>query len=123
MMLRERAVRRPNGKIYVPRKGLEIMEFTGHHYYPPRRNERLNYTEPGYHDYDVPFIGVLRTHDIDEARAFIGDVRFQSEYLHAPYRDWLSLSYHYGELTWCHNPEHGMPVVIFREEDYPEEPA
>lgn len=100
-MDRSRAVRRPNGKIYVPRKGLTIIGF-----------QNVDFCIDDY-------TAVLRTHDVREAVNF-ARCGYVSAHLTAPETTWIRLGYFQGEPSWVYDPVRGTPAVVFLEQDDPD---
>ncbi len=90
---------RPNGKVYRPRKAPVAVGVCD-----------------GYDD--VNYVYVLRTHDIDRARAFARP--YLATYLVAPRQEWVRLVMRRGYPVYEDDEERGVPVVVFTASDDPE---
>lgn len=91
-------VTRPDGRTYQPRKVPAAVVVHDHHE-------------------DPAWIYVLRTHDLDLARAIAGELaeREGLELLDAQaWRDWIHNGMDRGERFYFSNPVRGVPTVIFR---------
>lgn len=93
---------RPNGKVYHPRRPPVAIGVSG---------------TVGYDD-DVPFVYVLRTHDVERARAFARP--YVLPYLVEPRREWVRLVMRNGDPVYENDEERGCPVVVFTESEDPE---
>jgi hypothetical protein len=100
--MRLESIRRPNGKLYRPRR-LRVVGWD---------------IDWSYHADANWQVAVLGTHDIAVARQ-LAPQGYHCPYLVNPERDWVRLGMCRGEPTWLRDDLRGAACVVFDESDDP----